>query len=142
MKGVAPVDLNHWRYWRMMDTILFWGKKPDGYRQSGAPTPLSRSGGWVALRSAMAILFDYEKKLIDYAVEMDHLFYNDKVHRKIDIVIPRCVCITNKGLSAMKEWADRHKECETNGNTAKKIIYNLESDDLSEYSVCDEFPKN
>ena len=135
IKGVHPIDLNHWRYWCMMDTVLYWSKKPKGYRQSGAPTPLSRGGGWVALRSAMAILFDYEQEVIEHSIKIGHMFKSE-TRRKIDMVLPKCICISEDGKQSMKQWAQKNINHKNNSNTAKKILHTINIKDMSGYKMC------
>lgn len=122
--GVHPVDLTHWRYWRLMDTLAYWARQPTGYRQNPAPTPLHRGSGWIARRSAMCILFDYEAELIEHGLSIGHLEGQD-VERFAANVLPQAIRITPEGEAAMMEWAQANDGDPTNGSTATKVLNTL-----------------
>lgn len=82
--------LDNWRTLRTMKAIKAWSLEGEGYRHPNCRgVNLTLCGGHVHRRTAEAILFDYEKPMIDLLVHEGML----KIHEGI----PTTLTVTKKG---------------------------------------------
>ncbi|MCA1811493.1 MAG: hypothetical protein LC623_05725 [Halobacteriales archaeon] len=114
--------LDNWRLYRTLATVQHFSQQPEGWKDRRAPTAITLEAGLVHRRNLECIVFDYEKALLDYALEQGLIEQTD--HRNTERVLPRSVRLSAKGDDALRTWVQAGRN-DAGATAAQKHLASL-----------------